>query len=67
MLRDLLSGTANSPAADMLCLNAAAALLANETVASLVDGVKLARETLLTGKARHKLADVVACSRSLVR
>src|SRR5258706_15468915 len=67
MLRDLLSGTANGPAADMLCLNAGAALLANETVTSLFDGVKLARETLLTGKARHKLADAVTYSRTLVR
>ena len=67
MLKDLLSGQANNPAADMLCLNAGMALLANGQVASLVDGVKLARATLNEGKARHKLEEVVACSHALVR
>jgi len=67
MMRDLLSGAVNGPAADMLCLNAGAALLANEQVMTLAEGVKLARETLHSGKAKNKLADVVACSRTLVR
>lgn len=67
MLRDLLSGAATGAATDMLCLNAGAALLANEQVASFTDGVRLARETLRVGKAKHKLADVIACSRALVR
>lgn len=67
MMRDLLSGAVNSPTTDMLCLNAGAALLANEQVTTLADGVKLARETLRMGKAKRKLADVVACSRTLVR
>ena len=67
MLSELLSGQSNSPAADMLCLNAGAALLANEQVDSLVDGVKLARATLREGKAQAKLADVVACSQALAR
>jgi anthranilate phosphoribosyltransferase len=67
MLRDLLSGAANGAAADMLCLNAGAALLANESATSLADGVRLARETLRAGKAKQKLADVIACSRALVR
>jgi len=67
MLKDLLSGQANNPAADMLCLNAGTALLANGQVSSLVDGVKLARATLNEGKARYKLEEVVACSHALVR
>src|SRR5437899_5748303 len=46
LLRDLLDGNANGPAADMLCLNAGAALLASEQVESLADGVRLARTTL---------------------
>src|SRR6185312_15693425 len=64
MMRDLLSGAVNGPAADMLCLNAGAALLANEQVMTLAEGVKLAHETLHSGKAKNKLADVVACSRT---
>ena len=67
LMRDLLDGKANGPAADMLCLNAGAALLASEQVESLVDGVKLARSTLREGKARQRLADVIACSQAQSR
>ncbi len=63
LLKDLLGGQLDGAAADMLCLNAGAALLANERVTSLADGVKLARARLREGKARRKLEDVVACSR----
>ena len=64
---DLLSGESNGPAVDMLCLNAGAALLANEQVTSLIDGVKLARTTLREGKAKERLADVIACSQAQIR
>src|SRR5579884_3509435 len=62
MLRELLSDYIDIPATDMLCLNAGAALLANERVSSLADGVQLARATLREGKARRKLADVVTAT-----
>ena len=61
ILREILSDYLATPASDMLCLNAGAALLANEQVESLVEGVKLARATLREGKAKQKLDDVVAC------
>jgi anthranilate phosphoribosyltransferase len=64
LLRDLLSGSSDGPAVDMVCLNTGAALLANELVGSLADGVKLARATLREGKARSKLEDTIACSRA---
>ena len=64
MLRELLANYIDTPATDMLCLNAGAALLANERVSSLADGVQLARATLREGKARRKLADVVAATQS---
>ena len=64
MLRTMLSEYTDDPATDMLCLNTGAALLASEQVDSLQDGVKLARTTLREGKARQKLADVIACSRA---
>jgi anthranilate phosphoribosyltransferase len=64
MLRAMLSEYTASPATDMLCLNAGAALLANEQVTSLREGIKLARSTLQEGKAKQKLHDVIACSRA---
>ncbi len=66
ILRELLGGYVDVPATHMLCLNAGAALLANEQVESLADGVKLARATLREGKARQKLADVIACTQHQV-
>ena len=62
LLRQLLGEQDAGAATDMLCLNAGAALLANEQVDSLVEGIKLARATLREGKARRKLDEVVACS-----
>lgn len=67
LLRDLLSGQNDSPATDMLCLNAGAALLTNEQVTTLVDGIKLARAALREGKARAKLIEVVDYSNALAR
>jgi anthranilate phosphoribosyltransferase len=65
MLQALLSTYKADPATDMLCLNAGAALLANEQVASMREGVNLARATLRDGKAKQKLQDVIAFSRAL--
>src|SRR3989441_9779473 len=65
LLRDLLSGQNHGPAADMICLNAGAALLANEMVTSFSDGIKLARATLREGKAGRKLEDVVTYTQML--
>jgi anthranilate phosphoribosyltransferase len=67
LLKELLRGQAQSPAADMLCLNTGAALLANEQVSSLKDGVKLARSVLSEGKAARKLDEVAACAAALSR
>src|SRR5256886_10513107 len=65
MLKDLLSGQNHSPAADMICLNVGAALLANELVSSFSEGAKLAHATLREGKAKRKLEDVIAYTQML--
>jgi anthranilate phosphoribosyltransferase len=62
LLRQLLGEQDAGAATDMLCLNAGAALFANEQVDSLAEGIRLARATLKEGKARQKLDEVVACS-----
>ena len=59
MLKDLLSGQSHSPAADMICLNAGVALVANEIVSSFSEGARLALATLREGKAKRKLEDVI--------
>jgi anthranilate phosphoribosyltransferase len=65
MLRELLAEDHNTPASQMLILNAGAALQACEMVSSLKEGVLLARETLRNGKAQSKLAEVIACSQAM--
>lgn len=62
VLRELLSSYIDTPATEMICLNAAAALVAGEQVASLVEGIHLAHATLREGKAKRKLAEVIECS-----
>ena len=66
-LKDLLSGQASGPAVDMLCLNAGAALLANEQVETMKEGVNLAFSTLRSGKARQKLSEVIEYTSTRVR
>jgi anthranilate phosphoribosyltransferase len=61
LLRQLLSQDTRTPASEMLCLNAGAALFASERVDSLGEGVRLAQATLREGKAGRKLDEVIAC------
>lgn len=62
MLRELLSEYTDTAPSHMLYLNAGAALLACEMVDSLAEGVRLASATVREGKAKRKLAEVIACS-----
>jgi anthranilate phosphoribosyltransferase len=66
-LRELLSSYIDTPATHILCLNAGAALLANDAVSSWQEGVQLASATLREGKAREKLQDVIAYSQTVAR
>ncbi|MEM9300736.1 MAG: anthranilate phosphoribosyltransferase [Pseudomonadota bacterium] len=59
MIRDVLAGAAGAPA-DMVAINAGAALYAADVAGSIADGVALARERLADGSAAGKLADLVA-------
>ncbi len=64
LLNGVLDGE-RGPARDVVLMNAAAALLAADRVASLKDGVALAAESIDSGRARQKLDALVKLSQSL--
>ncbi|MCI0439439.1 MAG: anthranilate phosphoribosyltransferase, partial [Chloroflexi bacterium] len=64
LLNGVLDGE-RGPARDIVLMNAAAALLAADRVASLKDGVALAAESIDSGRARQKLDALVKLSQSL--
>ncbi len=67
VLRELLSEYQDNPASNMICLNAAAALVAADLVPSLTDGIKVAQATIQEGKASKKLFEVIECSQTYGR
>ena len=63
-LRTVLAGVLG-PRRDAVLLNAAAALLAGDKVATLRQGVDLAKEAIDSGRAQAKLEQLIGFSRSL--
>jgi len=59
MLHEVLSG-AEGALQDIVCLNAGAALVAGGKAGTWREGIALARESLQSGAARQKLAELVA-------
>ncbi|MCH8109031.1 MAG: anthranilate phosphoribosyltransferase [Chloroflexi bacterium] len=64
MLRDVLRGKPG-PTRDIVLMNAAAALLAADRVASLKDGVSMAAESIDSGEANRKLEALVKLTQKL--
>ena len=64
MLRDVLRGKPG-PTRDIVLMNAAAALLAADRVASLKDGVSMAAESIDSGEAIRKLESLVKLTQKL--
>lgn len=62
LIRAALSGE-ESAAADMIVLNAGAALYAADIAATIADGVELARAVVQSGAARNKLEQLVEATR----
>lgn len=58
IIRDLLGG-AHGPARDIVCLNAAAALVVADIVEDLIDGIELATDAIDTGGAQAALNKLV--------
>ncbi|MBI2829821.1 MAG: anthranilate phosphoribosyltransferase [Chloroflexi bacterium] len=65
ILRKILSGAAAGPQRDVVLLNAAAALFAGDKVASLADGIAVARQALDSRKAIAKLEQLIKFTQSL--
>ncbi|MFC1940094.1 anthranilate phosphoribosyltransferase [Chloroflexota bacterium] len=64
LLRSILGG-GQGPQRDVVLLNAAAALVAGDKVATLQQGVELAKEVIDNGKALKKLEELIEFSRGL--
>lgn len=62
MIRDILGGRPG-PAADIACVNAAAACHVGGRSATPMEGLALCRETIASGAARATLDKLVECSR----
>jgi anthranilate phosphoribosyltransferase len=65
VMRDVLAGTRDGAIADMVALNAGAALYVTDRAATLAEGVTQAREALRGGTSLPTLDALVAVSRSL--
>lgn len=63
MIRSILNGVPGAPA-DMAVLNAGAALYVGGKAGSVREGVAIARDTLLSGRARKKLQEWIEASNS---
>lgn len=64
MLLEALSGTPGTPF-EIVAFNAGAALYAADKVASIGEGIALARETIASGAARAKLDQWIRFTSSL--
>jgi anthranilate phosphoribosyltransferase len=65
-LRSILTG-ASGPQRDIVLMNAAAALLAGDRVASLGPGIDLAREAIDSGRALAKLEQLIKLTQSFAQ
>jgi anthranilate phosphoribosyltransferase len=65
LLRNLLAGEESGAPADVVALNAGAALFITDHASSLADGVRQARDVLRSGRAAQTLDALVATSRAL--
>ena len=65
LLRSILAG-ASGPQRDVVLMNAAAVLLAGERVATLEEGISLAKEVIDNGQALTKLERLIEFSQGLV-
>ncbi len=65
ILTDILNNRATDPQRDMVLINAAYALVAEGMARDVQEGLEIARDTILSGKASEKLKQIVSVSSKL--
>ena len=65
LTRDILSKNLDGPKLDIVLLNAAAALIVDQKARDFKDGIEIARDTILSGKAKLKLDQLIKVSNQL--
>ena len=61
----ILSGELEGPKKDIVLLNASAALVVDGKAENIADGISMANEAIISGKAAQKLAQIIKISNSL--
>ena len=64
-IREIFAGTETGPKRDIVLLNAAYALVADEAARDIKEGLEIARETIESGKAAKHLEEIVRVSQAL--
>ncbi len=64
--RNILEGKENGAKLDIVLINAAAALIVDGKVQDFKDGITMAREAILSGKAKDKLDEIIKISNTLM-
>lgn len=63
--RDILSNKISGAKLDIVLINAAAALIVDEKARDFQDGIEIARDAILSGKAKAKLDQIIKISNQL--
>lgn len=67
LIKDILSGKVKGAKLDILLVNAGAALYVGKKAESVTEGIKIARETINSGKALAKLEEFIATTKDVKR
>ncbi len=63
--QNILSNNITGPQLDIVLINTAAALIVNEKARDLKDGIEIARDAILSNKAKTKLEEIINISNKL--
>jgi len=65
ILYDIFDGTSTDAQRDIVLINTAAALMVDEKVRDMQDGLEMAKEAIKKGKAKEKLKEIIKISNQL--